>query len=141
MRVLPVASAGNRRHRLPYCNEAASSNLNLTKDYSVIHLDVIRAKAASTAAWRSDLAIKFPHDVARNITARDLLRTIAVMANDSVCPQVKEQLAHLFGPAFARAVQESCRLVGFKFQPLTLEELVTDVIARVEAPVNAEAVR
>jgi hypothetical protein len=43
----------------------------------MLHLDYIRNRCGSTAAWRNSLIAKYPNDVSCNTTARDLLRTIA----------------------------------------------------------------
>src|SRR5262245_33680499 len=99
----------------------------------MIQLDFIRAKCASTAAWRNSLIAKYPNDSARNTTARDLLRTIAIMPNDSVSSVTQERLARCNVDLFTRAAQEACRLVGFRFLPVTLEDVALDVIVRMDA--------
>ena len=107
----------------------------------MIYLDVIRARAASTAAWRDALIARYPNDSVRNARARDLLQGLAIMPNDCVPIPIQERLSKLSGLAFARAVQESCKLVGFRFMPLTLEDLATDVISRLETSDTQEAAR
>jgi hypothetical protein len=106
----------------------------------VIHLDVIRARSASTAAWRNTLIARYPNDSVRNARARDLLQGLAVMPNDCVSLPIQERLSQFHGPQFARAVNESCKVVGFRFMPLTLEDLAADIISRLETS-NAEATR
>ena len=98
----------------------------------MLQLDFIRAKCASTAAWRNSLIARYPHDSARNTTARDLLRTIAVMPNDAVSSVTRERLSQYNVDLLVKAAEESCRMVGFKFLPLTLDDVVWDVIARLD---------
>jgi hypothetical protein len=79
------------------------------------------------------LIAKYPHDAARNTAARNLLRVLATESDENVSMETKERLAQFGGASFVKACTESCRLTGFRFMPMTLEDLALDVIARVEA--------
>jgi hypothetical protein len=107
----------------------------------VIQLDFIRAKCLATASWRNSLIARYPHDAARNTAARDLMQMLARETDESISPEVKERLAKFGGADFTKACTDSCRLAGFRYLPLTLGDIVIDVIARLEAPANAEAVQ
>ena len=101
---------------------------------------VAAAKCASTAAWRNSLIAKFPHNSARNVTARDLLRTIAVMSENDVSLATKERLSQCNIDLLVKTAEESCRLVGFKFLPRSLDKVVIDIVARMPSASDTKAV-
>ena len=69
----------------------------------MLFLDYICARCGSTASWRNSLIAKYPNDVTRNTTARDLLRTIAVMSEDDVPAETKAALTKVAGSCPSRA--------------------------------------
>jgi hypothetical protein len=106
----------------------------------LLQLDYLRARLVSTSDWRAQLASKYPNDK-RNAIASDLLRKLAQGTDDEVSTATKAALMNLHGPAFVKACTDSCREVLFRYLPQTLEAVALDVIARLEAPANAEVAR
>jgi hypothetical protein len=106
----------------------------------LLQLDYLRARLISTSTWRDQLALKYAHDK-RNPIASNLLRALAEGADDDVSAATKAALAKLHGPAFVKACQDSCREVMFRYLPSTLEDVATNVIARIETCSSQEVAR
>jgi hypothetical protein len=104
----------------------------------LLQLDYIRARLISTSTWREQLTARYPNDK-RNAIASDLLRALAEGTDEDISAATKAALAQVHGPAFVKACQDSCREVLFRYLPQTLEDVATNVIARMETPANAEA--
>ena len=99
----------------------------------ILQLDYVRSRLISTSTWREQLASKYPNDN-RNAIASALLRKLAEGKDDDVSPATRAKIVELYGPASVKAATDSCREVLFKYMPRTLDDVVTDVVARVDWP-------
>ena len=97
----------------------------------ILQLDYVRSRLISTSTWREQLSSKYPNDT-RNAIASALLRKLAEGADEDVSPATRAKIAELYGPALVKATTDSCREVLFKFLPRSLEDVVIDVVARMD---------
>jgi hypothetical protein len=105
----------------------------------ILQLDYVRSRLISTSTWREQLASKYPSDT-RNAIASALLRKLAEGKDDDVSPATRAKIAELYGPALVKAATDSCREVLFKYMPRTLDDVVTDIVARMDVASETKAV-
>ncbi|MEY9581506.1 hypothetical protein [Sinorhizobium fredii] len=89
---------------------------------------------SGTAEWRRRKAEQYPED-ARNIKAATLLDTLAGNLVELEGSSLHRQLIDLWkeNDAFGEVVSEELRSVGFYTFPDTVDELLTDIIERLQA--------
>jgi hypothetical protein len=103
----------------------------------------LRPALRRSAAWRTKQSDKFPED-RRNLVAATTLEMLAQAVPADISSQLWAGLAPFFetsgdyqSPAWAFAVTETARLVGFRTYPADLNSFLDGLLTRLTAPVNA----